>query len=59
MFDLRAVHKTGLPITVQNVLRRTFRTRGRQTSILGAVAQPKNFLLDCKHFNFVFLGQNV
>ena len=43
MFDLRAMHKTGF-ITVQKSpnLRRTFRTRGRQTSILGAVAQPKN-----------------
>ena len=48
MFDLPALHKTGF-ITVQKSpnlhvghFRRTFRTRGQQTSMLEAVARPKN-----------------
>ena len=43
MFNLWAVHKTD-STTVQKSpnLRRTFRTRGRQISILGADARPKN-----------------
>ena len=43
MVHLWAVQKTGI-ITVQKSLNlhRKFRTMGRQTSIIGAVAQPKN-----------------
>ena len=47
MFNLRAVHKTGLTITEQNVLRRTFRTRGHQPFwTVARSKKKKNKLLD-------------
>ena len=46
MLDLRDVLQTGF-FTVQKLpnLHKTFRTRGCQTSILGAVARPKHLNL--------------